>query len=42
MLLVRLKDFEDKVKVMRMKRKLTGRDCYIENDMTKNEIYRHL
>jgi hypothetical protein len=37
MLLVKLRHFEDKLKVMRNKRKLMEKDCYIENDMTKEE-----
>lgn len=37
MILVRITNFEDKLKVLRNKKKLEGKDCFIENDMTKEE-----
>jgi transcription antitermination factor NusG len=41
MLLVKLRDFGDKLKVMRSRRKLLGTYCYIENEMTKEERNKH-
>ena len=35
--LVELKTFEDKLNIMRNKRKLTGQECYVKDDMTKRE-----
>ena len=37
MIIVKMKKFEDKLEVLRSKRKLVGQECYIENDMTKKE-----
>ena len=37
MVIVKLKDFEDKLKVLRNKKKLIGKECCIENDMTRGE-----
>jgi hypothetical protein len=37
MIMVKMRAFEGKLKVMRNKRKLAGRECFIENDMTRKE-----
>ena len=37
MLLVKMTNMEEKLKVMKNKKKLSGKECYIENDMTKEE-----
>ncbi|PSN31766.1 hypothetical protein C0J52_26339, partial [Blattella germanica] len=37
MILVKMRDFEEKLEVLRNKNKLRGIECYIDNDMTKEE-----
>jgi hypothetical protein len=37
MILVKMKNFDEKLRITRNKRKLAGKGCYIENDMTKEE-----
>jgi hypothetical protein len=37
MIPVKMKNFDEKLKIMRNKRKLAGKDCYIENGITKEE-----
>ena len=37
MIRVKMENFEDKLEVMKNKRRLEGTDCYIENDLTKEE-----
>jgi hypothetical protein len=37
MIVVKMREFEEKLKVRRNKRKLARRECFIENDMTRRE-----
>ena len=37
MFLVQMKNFEHKLRVMKNKKKLIGKECFIENDLTKEE-----